>query len=112
IPHKHHGFPRGLGHLASISLPPMATGDDRFAPLVAGLVGNSLATRPARRPSCARRLPDERSDRSDRLDRFWRPVPRRDRTCDPLIERAETLGRAGHNERPWTEIPGTVRRRL
>jgi len=53
---QHHGFPRGLGHLASTSLPPMATGDDPFAPLVAGLVGNSLATRPNRRPSCARRV--------------------------------------------------------
>ena len=35
IPNKHRGFPRGLGHLAPISLAPMATGNDRFAPLPA-----------------------------------------------------------------------------
>jgi hypothetical protein len=59
----------------------MVTGADRFAPLLAGLVGNSLATGPDRRLSCTSeaKLPTEQSDR------IWSSGGR-DRTCDPLIK--------------------------
>src|SRR5262245_22405567 len=66
----------------------MATAHDRFAPVLAGLLGNSLATGSDRRPKAApQRLRVDRSYQTEGFDRIWRPGPSGDRTSDPLLKR-------------------------
>jgi hypothetical protein len=75
--------PRALG---PYRLRPMTTGDDGSALLLAGLVGNTLATGLDRGSSCSRRLREKRTYRTEQFERMWSSRPYRDRTCDPLIE--------------------------